>query len=205
MNPAALQPGTMPPPTDGFTYELIKNFVIFDTLAWTTAVTISQTYFVTFQQDPTLGNMPSQGQLPDGWYFDPKSAFIDFLTIPAFAAGAATGPILDIATILNTQRATYEFKYNDKSYGVRPLRSVPALGAVQGIVAAEGASADPGKTKEFGWNGPVGQYTGYLSGLRIAPKTKFSAIVTCAAAPTLSQTPLNIVASLVGDLWRKVT
>src|SRR4029077_2402878 len=202
---AAMQPGMTPPPSEsGMAFEVLRNYDLYDTQAITTAVQAVPNFFGAIQSDVTLGNLPSASQLPDGWYFDVDTVYADLLTLPnAVASATIPGSISDIANILNTARAALTFTYNDKSYGTRPLRAVPPIGAPQGFYAFEGTAA--AASKEVGWQGPVGGYCGWLRGLRIAPKTKFSLGCTLAVAPTLNASPLNLVVHLVGTLWRKVT
>lgn len=202
----AFQAGLTPPPSDGsFTYEIVERYTLFDTQPITNAQQAVPNFFVTLSSDQTITNMPSAGQLPDGWYFDIEDVYANPLVIPAAGTKAVTGPAADLANIYNTQRATFEFKYNDKSYGVRPLSSFGPEGAVQAFTSMEGATADPGASLQVAWPGPVGAGSGYLMGLRINPKTRFIGIVSLAGAPTITQTPLNLRLSLVGRLWRKVT
>lgn len=200
---AAMQPGRTPPPPDGgMGYEVINDYQLFDTVAITTAVQAVPNLFVTVQADPTLGNIPSQGQLPDGWFFDVDRVFVDFLTIPALVVATVVGPATDLANIQDTCRATFEFKYNDKSYGVRTLRSLPPSGGVQAFSSGTYVATNG---REYAWTGPMGARAPYLNGLRIQPKTKFLGVVSLAVAPTLNQTPLNVCVSLMGRLYRKVT
>lgn len=198
-----IQPGLTPPPSEnGMGYEILRNYSLYDTQAITTAQQAVPTFFATIQSDVTLGNLPSQSQLPDGWYFDVDTVYATLLVLPSLGVGTIAGAINDIANIYQTCRAVFGFTYNDKSYGTRPLASIPPDGTPQGFYA--GTLTAP-QTKEVGWAGPVGGFCGYLRGLRIAPKTKFQGNVSLAVAPTLAASPLNLRLNMVGTLWRKVT
>lgn len=203
-----LNPGTTPPPAAGAldgTYEVLNDYVFFDTNPIANGSAVVNNYFVLANApgDQTITNMPAQGQLPDGWVFDVQRVYASFLVSPfAIAAAGATGPASDISQIINTARATFEFIYNSKSYGVRPIRSLPPDGQVQAFSEATNAAT---AGREVAWVAPVGGVAPYLAGLRIQPKTQFKGVIQLAVAPVITTTPLNLYIALCGRLYRKVT
>lgn len=208
MPSSLLNPGMTPPPAAGAldgTYEVLNDYVFFDTEPITNAQQAVNNFFVLANApgDQTITNMPAQGQLPDGWVFDVQRVYATFLVLPfAIAAAGVTGAAGDLANVLNTCRATVEFTYNSKSYGVRPLRSLPPDGQVQAFSEATNAATNG---REVAWVAPVGGIAPYLAGLRIQPKTQFKLAVTLAVAPTITTSPLNLYIGLCGRLYRKVT
>jgi len=110
-------------------------WVLYDTVAWTTASTTSGTYFGTVQSDKTLGNMEGPGQLPDPQYFEIAYWGCDFLdpVLTAAAPAATTGPIIDIGNFLFGGRATWTFNISNKRVGPFPLTFMHASGGPTGF------------------------------------------------------------------------
>ena len=177
-------------------------WVLFDTQAWTTAVTTTQTYFTAVQNDKTLGNMEGPGQLPDPQYFEVHYIGCDFLLPEQFlVAAAATGPITDIIQFLFTQRGIWTFNISNKRVGPFPLSFLHASGGPTGFLATN--SATVGKL-EYANNGIFDGGFCVGGALLIPPKVSFDVTVQLAAAPTLTNTPLNVRIWMAGALYRRV-
>jgi hypothetical protein len=177
-------------------------WVLYDTQAWTTAVTTNQTYFTAIQNDKTLGNMEGPGQLPDPQYFEVHYIGCDFLVPGQFlVAAAATGPMTDIIQFLFTQRGTFEFNISNKRVGPFPLSFLHASGGVTGYFASN--SATVGKL-EYANNGVFDGGFCVGGSILIPPKVSFDITLRLAAAPTLTNTPLNVRVWQAGALYRRV-
>jgi len=177
-------------------------WVLYDTQAWTTAVTTTQTYFTTVQNDKTLGNMEGPGQLPDPQYFEVHYIGCDFLLTPNFlAAAAATGPANDILAFLFAQRGTWEFNISNKRVGPFPLSFLHASGGATGYVSTN--SATTGKF-EVANNGVFDGGFCVGGAILIPPKVSFDITVRTAAAPVLQTSPLNVRVWMAGALYRRV-
>src|SRR5205807_4510578 len=97
-------------------------WVLLDSQACTSATTATQTYYVTVQNDKTLGNMEGPGQLPYPQYFEIHYLCLDFLLTPnSVAAIAVAGPLNDIAQFLFNQRGIFTFSISNKRVGPFPL------------------------------------------------------------------------------------
>lgn len=177
-------------------------WVLFDTQAWTTAVTANQTYFTAIQNDKTLGNMEGPGQLPDPQYFEVHYIGCDFLLSPNFlAAAAATGPANDITQFLFAQRGTFEFNISNKRVGPFPLSFLHGSGGATGYVSTN--SATTGKF-EVANNGVFDGGFCVAGAILIPPKVSFDITLKLAAAPTLQTSPLNVRVWQAGALYRRV-
>ena len=177
-------------------------WVLFDTQAWTTAVTTTQTYFTAVQNDKTLGNMEGPGQLPDPQYFEVHYIGCDFLLPEQFlVAAAATGPITDILQFLFTQRGIFTFNISNKRVGPFPLSFLHASGGATGYLTTN--SATVGKL-EYANNGIFDGGFCVGGALLIPPKVSFDITVQLAAVPTLTNSPLNVRIWMAGALYRRV-
>jgi len=177
-------------------------WVLYDTQAWTTALTTTQTYFTAVQNDKTLGNMEGPGQLPDPQYFEVHYIGCDFLLPEQFlVAAAATGPITDIIQFLFTQRGIFTFNISNKRVGPFPLSFLHASGGATGFLATN--SATVGKL-EYANNGIFDGGFCVGGALLIPPKVSFDITVALAGVPTLTNTPLNVRIWMAGALYRRV-
>src|SRR5712671_3932176 len=177
-------------------------WVLYDTQAWTTALTTTQTYFTAVQNDKTLGNMEGPGQLPDPQYFEVHYIGCDFLLPEQFlVAAAATGPITDIIQFLFTQRGIFTFNISNKRVGPFPLSFLHASGGATGFLATN--SATVGKL-EYANNGIFDGGFCVGGALLIPPKVAFDITVALAGVPTLTNTPLNVRIWMAGALYRRV-
>jgi hypothetical protein len=178
-------------------------WVLFDTQAWTTAVTITQTYFQTVQNDKTLGNMEGPGQLPDPQYFEIHYIGADFLLSPnSVAAVAAAGPLNDIAQFLFAQRGIWTFNISNKRVGPFPLSFLHASGGPTGYLAITNTAT--AQKNEYGNNGIFDGGFCVGGALLIPPKVSFDITLQVAAVLTLQTTPLNVRVWMAGALFRRV-
>lgn len=178
-------------------------WVLYDTQAWTTAVTTTQTYFTTVQNDKTLGNMEGPGQLPDPQYFEIHYIGCDFLLSPnSVAAVAAAGPLNDIAQFLFAQRGTWTFNVSNKRVGPFPLSFLHASGGPTGYLAITNAAA--AQKNEFANNGIFDGGFCVGGAIIIPPKVSFDVTLALAAAATLQTSPLNVRVWMAGALYRRV-
>lgn len=178
-------------------------WVLFDTQAWTSTTTITQTYFQAVQNDKTLGNMEGPGQLPEPQYFEIHYIGADFLLSPnSVASIAAAGPLNDIAQFLFGQRGVFTFDVSNKKVGPFPLSFLHASGGPTGYLAITNAAA--AQKNEFANNGIFDGGFCVGGSILIPPKVGFDVIVTLAAAATLQTTPLNVRIWMAGALYRRV-
>lgn len=178
-------------------------WILYDTVAWTTAATTSGTYFGSVQSDKTLGNMEGPGQLPDPQYFEISYWGCDFLepALTAAAPAATTGPIIDIVSFLFTGRATWTFNISNKRVGPFPLSFMHQSGGATG-----GGYTISGTTNrvEYGNNGIFDGGFCVDNAIIIPPKLGFDVTLALAAAVTLSTSPLNVRVWQAGVLHRRV-
>lgn len=186
----------------------------YDTQTVVSTTTTTLSFFGAIQSDKTLGNIETANTIQAPNYFELYAIKCDFLTGLTNAAGAVTGTINDLAVLLNTQRATYEFSINSKSYGKVPLSfahcSGGPIGFLQGTSAANqvaefGTNSIPDEGDWWGgvWQNPQTGAQEQCGALVLQPTQAFALTVAFAAAPTLS-TNIAIRMSLCGVLHRQV-
>ncbi len=177
--------------------------VLFDTQAWTTAVTSRVTYFTGSPTDPTMGNVTS-GQLPADQSFEIHYIGVDFLlaAINAAAPAVTVSQWADMTQFLQTQRGIVSLTMSNKAYvdGL-PLSFFHSSGGVTGFGYSN--SATTGRF-EYGNNGIFdGGFC--VGGAIVLPgKISFSMELQLAAAPTLGVSPLNVRVWMLGVLSRRV-
>jgi hypothetical protein len=179
-------------------------WVLYDTQAWTTAVTATATYFGTVQGDKTLGNMEGPGQLPDPQYFEIAYWGVDFMlaSINAAAPGATVSHWADLIQFLWTQRGTFEFNISNKRIGPFPLTFFHSSGGPTGY--GYGNSATTARF-EYGNNGIFDGGFCVENAIIIPPKLGFDVTLRTFAAPTLvAGSPLNVRVWQAGVLHRRV-
>lgn len=179
-------------------------WVLYDTQAWTTAVTFNSQHFLTQPTDPTLGNMEGPGQLPDPQFFEIWYWGVDFLlaAVAAAAPAATVSPWADIIQFLWAQRGTFEFNISNKRTGPFPLSFMHGSGGPQGF--GYGNSATTARF-EYGNNGPADGGFCVAGAIVIPPKLGFNVTLRTFAAVTLvNGSPLNVRAWMAGVLHRRV-
>lgn len=178
-------------------------WVLYDTAAWTTAVTFSNTYFGTVQSDKTLGNMEGPGQLPDPQYFEIAYWGLDFL----FAAVNAAAPVVtispqaDLISFLWTNRMTWTFNISNKRTGPFPATFMHGSGGPTGFGWTNSATT---ARFEYANNGIFDGGFCVENAIVIPPKLGFDVTLVTAAAPTLGVSPLNVRPWMAGVLHRRV-
>jgi hypothetical protein len=178
-------------------------WILYDTVAWTTAVTTTASYFGTVQGDKTLGNMEGPGQLPDPQYFEIWYWGLDFLLSPnSVASVAVAGPLNDIAAFLHAQRLTFTFNISNKRVGPFPGTFFHASGGPTGYLAITNAAA--AQKNEFANNGIFDGGFCVNGAIVIPPKLGFDVTLATAAAPVLQTSPLNVRPWQAGVLHRRV-
>jgi hypothetical protein len=180
----------------------------YDTQSFATGAVGPFNFFVNTNNDRTLSNMDSQGQLPDPQYLEVFYVTCDILQAPV--ANAADGGAVanaawaNIANILTTNRATFEITLASKSMGIEPLTFCHSSGGLTGGGYGYGTAA-AGQSSAYGNNGIPG--TGgfpYNGSLVIPPKNAFKLTVAVAAALTLVGGPIQVRMGLVGNWYRRV-
>lgn len=176
-------------------------WVFFDTITYTSTTTIIQKFFQTVQTDPSLGNLSSQGQLPDPQYFQIFNVGCDILNSTEAQAGhALTGPVNDIQQLVMSGRGLAVLTIAGKQYFNVPLSFLHTSGGATGFgFATMTAEAQI----EWALNSiPDGGF--YLGGgVVIPPKQAFDVTLTWPAALTLTaSTPIRLW--MAGVLHRRV-
>ena len=178
-------------------------WILYDTQDFVTASTTQLTFFQTVQTDQTLGNLPSQAQLPDPQHFVLHYVTCDVLAIPSLsAAGTVVGALNDIDLIMKGGRPVFTITMSDKNYGPFPLRACHALGGVTGGVAGTFAATTD---IQFGNNGiPGGGGFPFMGAIVIPPKVSFKLSVQWSATQAINVSPVKIQIGLAGVLYRRV-
>lgn len=179
-------------------------WVLYDTQAWTTAVTFTQVYFPNQNTDLTLCNMEGPGQLPDPQFFEIWYWGVDFLlaAVAAAAPAATLSAWADIIQFLWTQRGTFEFNVSNKRTGPFPMSFFHGSGGPQGFGYSNSATT---ARMEYGNNGPADGGFCVAGAITIPPKLGFNVTLRTAAAVTLvNGSPLNVRAWMAGVLHRRV-
>lgn len=179
-------------------------WILYDTQNYVSATTTSLSFFAATNNDKTMSNMESSGQLPDPQYLVCHYVTCDILALPQGTAGhaaAAAGPMNDIDLLLKNGRATFTLQMSNKNYGPFPLAACHSLGGATGTgwgtLTAEANVA-------VGNNGiPGSGGFPFLGAIVIPPKVGFGVTLNFAAAQTLSGNT-NIRIGLAGVLYRRV-
>lgn len=165
--------------------------------------------FFNVRATPDLGNMEVAFQLaaPKAFLLRAVRFFIKqtpFSSARAASGSAQTGAISNAALLGNT--GVFTFTIGSKIYVQEPLWCLTAGAGAAGVMAVEGATADPGGVVDYGQLGiadPRAVNT-LAKPIFIAPQINFTAALTWPAPLTLAggNTPITIV--LDGDLIRPV-
>jgi hypothetical protein len=181
--------------------------IFYDTQSLATASSAPLNFFVNTNNDRTISNMDSAGQLPDPQYFEVYYVACDILQVPTATAlaGEPNAALANVENILKTCRATFEITLASKSMGVEPLMACHSLGGATFSGYGYGTAAN-GTSSGVVNNGIPG--TGgfpYNGALVIPPKNAFKLQIAFGAASTLVGGPINIRMSLVGNWYRRVS
>lgn len=176
--------------------------ILFDTLSFASASTLTQKFYQTVQTTPDLGNISSAGQLPEPQFFQPYFLGFDPLVLPAIGVAATVvGPFDDVQRLVLTSRPILSLTVSGKPYilGV-PLSFFHTSGGVTGG-HAYGTSTTG--TQSANNSIPDGGYCVNGSFI-IPPKQAFDVTVSWPAVVTLNATPVNNRHWMAGVLFRRV-
>lgn len=182
-------------------------WILYDTQTYTSGTTTTLSFFASTNNDKTLSNMESSGQLPDPQYLIVNYVTCDILVSPSVTTTAAvTGALNDIELLLKAARATFTLSMSNKNYGPFPLRACHPLGGATGIIAAEGTETAAARNIFQAANSGIPGSGGFpfMGALVIPPKVGFGITVNFAAAQTLAGGNPNIQIGLAGILYRRV-
>ena len=141
------------------TYGLALEFIqdtLYDTVTYVSNPTTVLPIFGVGRNDLSLGNLPAPATLPDRTGFlvmaysykpfvSPRS------TTRAVSSAIQPGSINDM--LLLSEGAWFAIKLLDKDYATVPLDLIPGGNSIAGVMALEGATADPGGYVDFATNG----------------------------------------------------
>lgn len=179
---------------------------LFDVQTYISGTTTTLTFFTATRDDKTLGNMEGPGQLPEPQYFEIYGWNFDLLTPVQNTAEGITGSINDLSLLLRGGRGTWEFSYNQKSYGIFPLESFHGTGGPTGFgwgLDNTAAGGTPSQTM-YANNGIFDGGFWVGGSIVIAPKQAFSVRLSWSAAQTLANGNTSVKCSMFGTLHRKV-
>lgn len=175
-------------------------WILYDAQTYTSASTTSLTFFQTVQTDRTLGNMQSQGQLPDPQYLVLHYVTCDVLNQVTTGAGVV-GALQDVELLIKAGRPVFTLTMSDKIYGPFPLRACHSLGGGTGIINGTQAAGTSLQQGNVGIPGSGGYP--FCGAVVIPPKVGFKVTVDWSAAQTLTGNA-TIQLGLCGALYRRV-
>ena len=180
-----------------------------DTQTYVSGTTTQLPQWFNVRATPDLGNMEVAFQLAAPKAFFCRAIRFFIKQRPRSVARAAstnpnTGATDNVAQLINT--GVWQFTVGNKVYNLEPLWCLTAGGGAFGLLALEGATADPGGAIDYAQNGiPDPRAVNTLSKpLFIAPQINFTALVTWPAALTLAGGNTDLAFLLDGDLVRPV-
>lgn len=178
------------------------RWTLYDTQSVIAAASPSINYFAATNQDRSLSNMQTGGQLPDPQFFELFYVSVDPIIAPQVsAAGAATGSWTDMWQLMVGSRSTWTFSLSDKTYGPFPLTFFHASGGQNGFGISEGVVA--GINIEYANNGVFDGGYSIDGGIVIPPNTNFGVQIQFGVPPVLTAATLLRV-NLDGVLHRRV-
>jgi hypothetical protein len=193
--------------TYGNALEYIAD-TLFDTRTYTSTTT-TQLAFFSGQQTDDLTNLALGNMLPDKQGFLVMSIRFYPKVQPRSVARAAAdavqpGATNDVQQLTATGRLSFNFL--NKDYGTFPLWMLPAGGGVQSMIAAEGATADPGGAIDFANNGFPDARNMYVleQPLFLPPMTKLGVVARWPSALTLKNGNTALVIVFDGLMVRPV-
>jgi hypothetical protein len=180
-----------------------------DTQTYVSGTTLSLVQWFNTRGTPDLSNMeiPFQLAAPKAFLVRAIRFFVK-QRVRSVAKAAVTNPqtgaMDNIAQLINT--GVFTLTIGSKVYNQEPLWCLTAGGGAYGVLALEGATADPGAGADYAQNGiPDPRAVNSLAKpIFIAPQINFSAVVSWPAAITLAGTNTDITFLLDGDLIRPV-
>jgi len=184
--------------------------VLYDTVAYVTAVSLQLIYFTVLRNNLALSNMELAGTLASPKAFLIRGIRVNIMQHPFSSARAAAGQVQpgaidNVAQLLNTGIATLTI--GAKQYAQFPLWMLPAGSGAGGVMASDGDVADPGEIQDHASNGEpdVFNVRTLSKPIFIGPQINFNVALTWPAAITLAgavNVPIQVI--LDGDLLRPV-
>ncbi len=182
----------------------IHPHVLYDTQVYVDNTTTSLEYFTSVQQNKSLGNMESAGQLPDPQFFEIHRMGCDIYSVYSSAAVANSTSMSDLALLLfgalttgaGSPRVTYTI--SNKTYGPWPLRFFHASGGITGF--GWGLATN---TSSYQNNGIFDGGFPFNGSLVIPPKIGFKVNIDWGAVQDLSAN-VAIMFWMAGVLYRRV-
>lgn len=111
----------------------VVPYVLYDTVAYTSAVDTQLSYFQTVQTDKSLGNMQAGGQLVADRYMEIWGITIDPLIADTSTGAGRVGAWADMSDLMWTGRPTFSFVMDDKRIGPFPCSFFHASGGITGF------------------------------------------------------------------------
>ena len=182
---------------------------LYDTQTFTSAATVTLTFFRAAVADQTLSNMPQGGVLPVPQTLQIYDITLDILSVLPVTLDTAVGP-LTTAGVLNDlslvifgsgQRPTWTLGISDKNYGPYSLTVLHGTGGPAGwgygssIATSSGSIQYARNEPAPGWN--------YYGNIIIPSQVNFSLVMNWAATATLTANKL-LRTSFFGVLNRRV-
>lgn len=182
---------------------------IWDTQTYVSGTTTQLGQWFNVRNTQDVGNMEVAFQLPAPKAFLVRAVRFFVKHRPrsiarAAAASAQTGAMDNIAQLINT--GVWLFTVGNKQYNMEPLWCLTAGGGACGVLALQGATADPGGAADYAQNGvPDPRAVNTLSKpMFLQPQINFTATVTWPAAITLAGGDTPICFLLDGEQVRPV-
>lgn len=182
---------------------------LWDTQTYVSGTTTQLPQWFNVRATQDLSNMEVAFQLPAPKAFLVRAIRFFVKQRPRSVARAAatnpnTGAMDNIAQLINT--GVWVLTIGNKQYNMEPLWCLTAGGGATGVLALEGATADPGGAIDYAQNGiadPRAVNT-LTKPLFIAPQINFTAVVTWPVALTLAGGNTDISFLLDGEQLRPV-
>lgn len=183
--------------------------MLWDTVLYTSAATLRQTFFNAVRATPDLSNMDTPSMLSNNKGFLIRAVRFRIQQQPRNVARAADGSVQpgafdNIAQILNT--GFFRLVIGSKPYMEFPLWLIPGGDGPSGFMAFDGDVPTTGRVSDYATNGmPMPDNVFVLSQpLFIAPLVNFYAETLWPAAITLAGGNTNLQVLFDGDLMRPV-
>jgi hypothetical protein len=119
----------------------VLPWVLYDTQVYVDATTTSLTFFANTNNNKSLSNMESAGQIPDPQFFEIHYFGLDMQRLVTTTAGGIPGAINDVQALIygdaNTgaEAGRWTFNISNKRFGPFPLSFLHASGGVTGFMA----------------------------------------------------------------------
>ena len=117
----------------------VLPWVLYDTQTFTDASTTSLTFFASTNNNKSLSNMESAGQIPDPQFFEVYYFGLDIMRQVTTTAGGVPGAIDDIQLLLwgdagdGSDSGRWTFNISNKRFGPFPISFLHASGGATGF------------------------------------------------------------------------